>query len=115
EPQSPSYSASVPPLPAPRKVLWWLIGDQEDLDVEQKAFTTRLFDLCPQVSIAAERVSEFFTLARERNGDALADWVERTEQSGCAELRHFCSGVRADWNAVLAGLKLPWSNGPTEG
>jgi transposase len=32
-----------------------------------------------------------------------------------AELRSFATGLRRDWAAVEAALRLPWSNGQTEG
>ena len=35
--------------------------------------------------------------------------------SRAAELRGFVRGLRRDWNAVQASLRLPWSNGQTEG
>ena len=41
--------------------------------------------------------------------------LRNTRKVPFAELRRFCGGVRSDWDAVLASLKLPWSNGPTEG
>jgi transposase len=30
-------------------------------------------------------------------------------------LRRFATGLRADYAAVKAGLRLPWNNGPVEG
>ena len=35
--------------------------------------------------------------------------------SGIRELEQFCAGLRRDWEAVVAALMLPWSNGPVEG
>ena len=35
--------------------------------------------------------------------------------SAVAPLRRFATGLRADYEAVKAGLRLPWSNGPVEG
>jgi transposase len=107
--------ASVPPLPAPRTVLWWLMGQPERLTPEQSAFTARLMALCAPVKTAVDLARRFFELARGRRGEQLEEWVEQAEQSGVAELRSFCTGVRRDWEAVRAGLTLPWSNGPTEG
>jgi hypothetical protein len=45
----------------------------------------------------------------------LEGWIAAVEQSGIAELQQFCAGLRRDWEAVVAGLTLAWSNGPTEG
>lgn len=35
--------------------------------------------------------------------------------SGVAPLRRFAIGLRADDEAVKAGIRLHWSNGPVEG
>jgi transposase len=35
--------------------------------------------------------------------------------SGVAPLRRFASGLHADYEAVKAGVTLPWSTGPVEG
>jgi transposase len=49
-------------------------------------------------------------------GPCLAEaWVEQAERSEVAELRSFATGLRRDWAAVEAALRLPWSNGQTEG
>jgi hypothetical protein len=35
--------------------------------------------------------------------------------AGVAPLRRFATGLQADYEAVKAGLMLPWSTGPVEG
>jgi transposase len=35
--------------------------------------------------------------------------------SGGAALRRFATGLQADYAAVKASMRLPWSNGPVEG
>jgi transposase len=96
-------------------VLWWLLGELEKLTGEQVTFTHRLCELSSTVAVAVQRVQEFRQIVRERHGDRLAEWVNAAEASGIAELKTFCRSLRRDWNAVAAGLRLPWSNGPTEG
>lgn len=107
--------SSVPPLPPPRRVLWWLLGDPEKLTAEQFAFTHRLREGCPVVRAAVDHVEEFRRIVRERRGEALEPWVRATQASGITELQTFCRGIREDWEAVVAGITQPWSNGPTEG
>jgi transposase len=60
-------------------------------------------------------VLRFGELGRQRQVDALADWARAADLSGVAELRGFVLGLRRDWDAVQASLRLPWSNGQTEG
>lgn len=110
-----SPQRSVPPLPAPRTVLWWLVGDPEQLTAEQVAYTTRLMDSCAAVGMAVDLARGFFDLVRERKSERLSEWVKSAEKSGIIELAAFAKGVRRDWDAVLAGVSLPWSNGPVEG
>jgi transposase len=60
-------------------------------------------------------VREFFQIAREREGTRLTEWGQQVASSAFSELKRFCRGLRRDWDAVVAGLTLEWSNGPTEG
>jgi transposase len=115
EARSSSPRSCVPPLPAPRTVLWWLVGEPEQLTEEQRAFTDRLLETCVPVKTAVELGRCFFELVRERQGERLTEWVAQAEQSTTEELAAFARGLRADWDAVLAGMSLPWSSGPVEG
>jgi transposase len=101
--------------PAPRAVVWWLLGTKEKLTVEQAAFLERLKEKCPKVEIAQILALEFFEMAREREPAGLERWIERAVASGIEELKNFGVGLRRDWEAVVAGLTLAWSSGPVEG
>ena len=52
---------------------------------------------------------------RERTGQQLEQWLLDVQESGLPEFESFLTGIERDKDAVLAGLTLPWSNGPTEG
>ena len=54
-------------------------------------------------------------MLRTRQGAHLDDWIKRAKESGIPELRSFAKGLLKDYDAVLAGLTLPWSQGQTEG
>ncbi len=103
------------PAPTPRQVTWWLVRRPEQLTPEQVAFVERLRERSPLLHQARELVQEFFALTRKREGHHLEDWVTRTQESGITALRAFALGLRRDWEAVIAGLTLSWSNGPVEG
>ena len=109
--------AAVPrgKVPSPRGVVWWLVGRPAKRTEEQVAYTERLLQISPTIQLAQGLVQEFFTMTRQRNADALDDWVRRACESGIPGLRSFCTGLRRDWDAVKAGLTLSWSNGPVEG
>ena len=106
---------SVPAHPAPRTVVWWLIGTREALTEEQAAFLERLKAGCPKIALATNLALEFFAMVRQRAAGKLPDWIERASISGMEALKQFGSGLRRDWDAVVAGLTLEWSSGPVEG
>jgi transposase len=106
---------SVPAHPAPRAVVWWLLGARAKLTEEQAAFLERLKAGCPKIELAQSLALEFFTMVRQRAAGRLEEWIERARASGIEELKQFGAGLRRDWEAVVAGLTLEWSSGPVEG
>jgi transposase len=102
-------------VPAPRAVVWFLLRQPEERTAEESRFAERLLELRPELALARDLVQEFFGFTRRRDASVLEAWLARAEASGIAALKGFCSGVRRDWDAVLAGLTLEWSNGPVEG
>jgi transposase len=48
-------------------------------------------------------------------GEGLPAWIERVRADDLPALHAFATGLEREWDAVVAGLMLPWSNGPTEG
>src|SRR5438128_6679726 len=54
-------------------------------------------------------------MVRERTGEQLDAWLGAVEASHLEAIQSFLTGVQQDKDAVLAGLTLPWSNGPLEG
>ena len=56
----------------------------------------------------------FLTMARERGGDGLDQWLRDAQASGIPQLVTFAAGLQRDYAAVKAGLTLEWSNGQTE-
>ena len=100
--------------PTPRRVVWWLLRSERCTPAQQE-YISQLEAESPSILLARELVQEFFQLARERRGEALAEWVTRVEQSGLERLKVFAGGLRKDWEAVVAGLSSSWSNGPVEG
>ena len=52
---------------------------------------------------------------RQRQPAQLDPWRARAAESPLAPLQRFAKGLRDDYDAVKAGVTLPWSNGPVEG
>jgi transposase len=110
----PRGEGSVPANPPPRAVVWWLLCPKKRTEA-QTAFVERLEALSPRIRLAHALVAEFFGLVRERRAEQLVDWIARAEASELPDLIGFCNGVRRDFDAVIAGMSLEWSNGPVEG
>jgi transposase len=67
------------------------------------------------VAEAMGLAQDFAAIVRQRQADRFDAWLTRAVASGVAPLRRFARGLLADYEAVKAGLRLPWSNGPVEG
>lgn len=48
------------------------------------------------------------------NAEALARWIAQVRTADLPHLHAFARGLDRDIDAVIAGLTLPYSNGPTE-
>jgi transposase len=68
-----------------------------------------------EIAVAIELAQDFCAIVRERQSDRFDHWLARAATSSVAPLQRFATGLRADYEAVKAGLTLPWSNGPVEG
>jgi transposase len=69
----------------------------------------------PDIAEAIELTQDFAYLVRQRQGEHLDAWMARVAQSAIVALQRFAKGLADDYDAVKAGLTLPWSTGPVEG
>jgi len=69
----------------------------------------------PELAAFTGHVRTFSTLMTERRGRDLEDWMTAAAASGEPALQPFVTGLRADQDAVTAGLTLRWSSGSVEG
>jgi transposase len=67
------------------------------------------------LAVAIKLAQDFAAIVRARQADRFDSWLARAIASAVAPLRRFATGLRTDYEAVQAGLCLPWSNGPVEG
>ncbi len=59
--------------------------------------------------------NSFALVLRDRNVDAIDQWLVAADASMTTEFREFASSLRRDLAAVRAAVTLTWSNGQTEG
>lgn len=102
--------------PSSNRVAWLLLYPPSDPADEDQRLMAKLRAACPQLAAASKLATEFPTMLKEKNVEALDDWTDRARDSeSLPELRRFAEGLRKDWSAVRAAFTLPWSNGQTEG
>jgi len=84
-------------------------------------YLDHLCRLDPEIAQATELATTFLTLVRERPSDRrerqrqVDDWLAYAVASTCSSLHRFAQGLQSDYDAVLAGLRLPTNNGQLEG
>lgn len=67
----------------------------------------------PDLAEAIELAQSFALLVRQRQSDQLDCWLEQAQKSQLSPFHRFAKRLREDYDAVKAGVTLPWSNGQT--
>ena len=101
--------------PPPRRLVFWLMTPPDRLPAHQRSHLQELLAACPHLTTLASRVREFAGLLTDRRGEDLDAWMTAVDADDLPALHGFVHGLRMDLPAVVAGLSLPYSNGPTEG
>jgi transposase len=100
---------------SPRSLRWLLTRKREDLEKEDQARLDQLLSLSSEVPAVYALLQAFMRMVRERKYKELRSWMEQAIRSGIPELKSFVAGIERDYDAVHAALRLPWSQGVTEG
>jgi transposase len=111
----PRTALTKPHGPPPRLVAALILRRPEQRTDEQRAYLKQLRTEDPAIVTAVDLAEDFLVMLRRREGERLAAWLEKAEASDIEELRRFAGKLRADQDAVQAGLTLRHSNGQTEG
>jgi transposase len=100
---------------SPRALRWLLAHKREELEKDDQARLDQLVKLSPEVQTVYTLLQAFLSMVRERKHQELRSWMEQAMKSKIAELGSFVTGIERDYDAVHAALRLPWSQGITEG
>jgi transposase len=110
------------PMPAPaatppktRTVTSWIMTRPATLDPGDRARLDAILASSPELAAVTAHVRAFAALMTERRGHDLEQWMASADATGEPALKSFVTGLRADQDAVTAGLTLPWSSGSVEG
>jgi transposase len=110
---------ALPPNPlltlSVQQATWLFFRKADELKQEERERLRQLRQASPQLETAYQLVEQFLRMVRERRGEQLAAWLAEVQASRLQAFDSFVTGVQQDQDAVLAGLTLPWSNGPLEG
>jgi transposase len=102
--------------PSSRRVSWWLLIEDAQLETKQRSFLEVLWARCPELKNASELAREFSAMVRNRLCRSWDAWLARAHDRTVArELRNFAAGLKRDESAVKSALSLEWSNGQVEG
>jgi transposase len=107
----PRTALTKPEGPPPRLVASLVLRRPERRTAEQRAYLDLLRAADPAIATAVDLAEDFLVMLRRREGARLPDWLDRAEGSGLGDLERFVRKLRADHDAVRAGLTLRWSNG----
>jgi transposase len=118
-PQLEQKSALSSPAPlenfSARRSTWLFVRHPDELDEMQQAELALIRQASPSAETAYCLAQAFMQMIRKHTGQQLDTWLNEVEASHLPELKSFAKGIQQDKAAVLAGLTLPWSNGPVEG
>ena len=87
--------------------LWLLLNEP----ARHRLLLADLYRPTPELAANAQAAREFFRIVRKRDIAAWPRWLEQARHTALAGFAH---SVQRDEAAVMAALRLPWSNGPVE-
>jgi transposase len=111
------YTPPAPPPPSltPRQAAILFSRDPPQLTERQQSALRRVLGKDAALPPIYEQVQAFRQLLRTHDVCRLDTWLEQAEHGDCAQLRAYALGLRKDLDAVRAGVREPYSQGPVEG
>ena len=101
---------------SPAQLSWTIFRDDASLTQDRVEFKDLVLEQCSEIATGWKIAKRFIKLFKDKAGDELQIWIEEAIQDDAPrELRSFAKGVLRDSAAIAAAIRLPWSNGQTEG
>ena len=104
----PGVPRRTPLRVSPRQTVWHMLKATPSA----QTYLDAVYRISPEVSLLARLAREFFRMVRNRDIEAWLPWLASTKNTALAG---FASRLARDQDAVLAALRMPWSNGQVEG
>ena len=99
----------------PRTAVWQVLQRPDKRDEATTQRIVKLRQAHPDLDEAISLTESFATLIRTRDPAMLDPWLDQAAASSLKPFRTFVVSLRRDYDAVRAGIELPWSTGPVEG
>ena len=99
----------------PRRATWLVLRRAEKRTEAEAQQLAQLHAQSTEVAEAIDLAQDFTRLVRQRQPEHLDPWLERASTSALEAMQRFARGLREDYEAVKAGVTLPWSTSPVEG
>lgn len=99
---------------SPRRLALMLLTRSDNLKPVQHELLVKLTAACPEMTQLAAGSKDFAPLLTPHadNADALTFSIAQVRTAALPHLHAFTRGLDRDIDAVIAGLTLPYSNGP---
>jgi transposase len=104
-----------PPVPSARQITAWIMRPDDKLSEDDRTGLKDACARCADLAALTDLAHGFNQLVRHRGGDRLETWINHAARGSFPEIRAFATGLRADFDAVRAGLTQHWSSGAVEG
>jgi len=99
----------------PRRATWLVLRREAPRTADDAQQLAQIRAQSAELTEAIDLAEDFTTLVRQRQPAQLDPWLKRAASSTLEALRRFATGLYDDYQAVKAGVTLPWSSGPVEG
>jgi transposase len=121
----PGHRRARQPLPAvaepacqpltPRRATWLVLRRETKRTAAEAQQLTHLRAQQADIAETIDLAQDFTSLVRQRQPERLDPWLQRAATSAVDAVRRFATGLYEDYEAVKAGVTLPWNSGPVEG
>jgi transposase len=121
----PGHRRPRQPLPAvaeprcqpltPRRASWLVLRRETKRTEVEAQQLTQLQAQDPEVAEAIDLAQDFTQMVRQRQPESLDPWLQRASTSTVEAIQRFAKGLYEDYDAIKAGVTLPWSSSPVEG
>lgn len=114
-PRRPDPLAPPPAPPSIRCVTGSLTRQPDSFDADERLRLKAVLTRCPHLDTLTGHVTAFAEMMSNLDGHLLDDWICAVLQDDLPDLAFFANGLLQDYDAVRAGLTLPFSSGAVEG